>query len=93
MESNGVEAARIRQEIDSLKSNKRNIEQRISALEAQLHQLEVNSSAVCTSLLSNGDLGSSNGLSPDMIYRYSRHLLLPSFGVQGSVRFNCSEHS
>ncbi|KAK4714934.1 hypothetical protein R3W88_020841 [Solanum pinnatisectum] len=85
MDSNGVEAARIRQEIDSLKSNKRNIEQQISSLEAQLNQLEVNSSTVCPQPLSNGDLNNSNGLSPDMIYRYSRHLLLPSFGVQGQA--------
>uniref|UniRef100_M1C0J9 Molybdenum cofactor synthesis 3 n=1 Tax=Solanum tuberosum TaxID=4113 RepID=M1C0J9_SOLTU len=85
MDSNGVEAARIRQEIDSLKSNKRNIEQQISSLEAQLNQLEVNSSTVCPQPLSNGDLSNSNGLSPDMIYRYSRHLLLPSFGVQGQA--------
>ncbi|KAK4355224.1 hypothetical protein RND71_024195 [Anisodus tanguticus] len=76
MESNSIEATRIRQEIDSLKANKRNIEQQISTLEAQLHQLEgeVNSNALCI-----------NGLSPDMIYRYSRHLLLPSFGVQGQA--------
>ncbi|XP_049343873.1 adenylyltransferase and sulfurtransferase MOCS3 [Solanum verrucosum] len=85
MDSNGVEAARIRREIDSLKSNKRNIERQISALEAQLNQLEVNSSTVCPQPLSNGDLSNSNGLSPDMIYRYSRHLLLPSFGVQGQA--------
>ncbi|XP_015080560.1 adenylyltransferase and sulfurtransferase MOCS3 [Solanum pennellii] len=85
MDSNGVEAARIRQEIDHLKSEKRNIEQQISALEAQLNQLEVNSSTVCPQPLSNGDLSNSNGLSPDMIYRYSRHLLLPSFGVQGQA--------
>lgn len=76
-----IEAARIRQEIDSLKSNKRNIEQQISALEVQLHQLELNSK----SSFPNGCLGSSNGLSADMIYRYSRHLLLPSFGVQGQA--------
>ncbi|OIT26167.1 PREDICTED: adenylyltransferase and sulfurtransferase MOCS3 [Nicotiana attenuata] len=93
MDSNGAEASRIREEIESLKANKRNIEQQISALEAQLNQLEVkqveegevNSNALCTSPLSNGDLGNSNGLSPDMIYRYSRHLLLPSFGVQGQA--------
>lgn len=80
-----MEATRIRQEIDHLKSKKRNIEQQISALEAQLNQLEVNSSTVCPQPLSNGDLSNSNGLSPDMIYRYSRHLLLPSFGVQGQA--------
>ncbi|KAL3333559.1 hypothetical protein AABB24_033572 [Solanum stoloniferum] len=85
MDSNGVEAARIRQEIDSLKANKRNIEQQISSLEAQLNQLEVNSNTVCPQPLFNGDLNNSNGLSPDMIYRYSRHLLLPSFGVQGQA--------
>lgn len=85
MESNGVEATRIRQEIESLNANKRNIEQQISALEAQLNQLEVDSNAVYTSSFSNGDLGISIGLSPDMIYRYSRHLLLPSFGVQGQA--------
>ncbi|KAF3679158.1 Adenylyltransferase and sulfurtransferase MOCS3-1 [Capsicum annuum] len=83
MDSNSVEATRIRQEIDSLKSKKLNIEQQISSLEAQLHQLELNSNTA--SSLSNGNLGNSNGLSPDMIYRYSRHLLLPSFGVQGQA--------
>ncbi|CAN4103991.1 unnamed protein product [Withania somnifera] len=88
MDSSSVEATRILQEIDALKSNKSKIEQQISALEAQLHQLELNSNAISyssSSSLSNGDLGSSNSLSADMIYRYSRHLLLPSFGVQGQA--------
>lgn len=82
METNGdgADVSRILRELESLKASKREIEHRISVLEGQLHQKE--------NTVSNGSCASmstvdSNGLSPDMIYRYSRHLLLPSFGVQG----------
>ncbi|KAI8552902.1 hypothetical protein RHMOL_Rhmol06G0304400 [Rhododendron molle] len=90
MESNGAEASRIRREIDSLKSSKIEIERRISVLESQLRDIDcnkdepsTNSTSSCSPLSTNGDSGFGHGLSPDMIYRYSRHLLLPSFGVQG----------
>nr|GMC47438.1 adenylyltransferase and sulfurtransferase MOCS3 [Ipomoea batatas] len=95
MESNGIEASQIHQEIESLKADKLRIEQRISALEAQLRRLDtsdetnqsgvVGDAPICFPPISNGKLSSGHGLSPDNIYRYSRHLLLPSFGVQGQA--------
>lgn len=95
MESNGIEASQIHQEIESLKADKLRIEQRISALEAQLRGLDtsdetnqsgvVGDAPICFPPISNGKLSSGHGLSPDNIYRYSRHLLLPSFGVQGQA--------
>ncbi|XP_057485015.1 adenylyltransferase and sulfurtransferase MOCS3-like [Actinidia eriantha] len=85
MESNGGEASRIREELENLKSEKSEIERRISALEVQLRDIDetrTNSTTSCPPL-ENGDSGFGHGLSRDMIYRYSRHLLLPSIGVQG----------
>ncbi|GFZ21943.1 co-factor for nitrate, reductase and xanthine dehydrogenase 5 [Actinidia rufa] len=85
MEANGGETSRIREELENLKSEKSEIERRISALEAQLRDIDetrTNSTTSCPPL-ENGDSGFGHGLSPDMIYRYSRHLLLPSIGVQG----------
>ncbi|THF97583.1 adenylyltransferase and sulfurtransferase MOCS3-like [Camellia sinensis] len=87
MEANGGESSRILREIENLKSAKSEIERRISDLEAQLRDIDekdetkTNSTRSCPPL-SNGDSGFGHGLSPDMIYRYSRQLLLPSFGVQ-----------
>ncbi|XP_057977677.1 adenylyltransferase and sulfurtransferase MOCS3 [Malania oleifera] len=85
MDSNGDDAARILRELESLKSAKNDIEQRISLLEAQLSQSRLKDDAVsndsCPSAF--GDSFAGHGLSPQMIHRYSRHLLLPSFGVQG----------
>ncbi|CAL5405498.1 unnamed protein product [Camellia sinensis] len=87
MEANGGESSRILGEIENLKSAKSEIERRISDLEAQLRDIDekdetkTNSTRSCPPL-SNGDSGFGHGLSPDMIYRYSRQLLLPSFGVQ-----------
>lgn len=93
MKSNGIEASQIQQEIESLKADKLRIEQRISELEAQLRRLNtsdetnqtdvVRDAPICFPPISNGKLSSGHGLSPENIYRYSRHLLLPSFGVQG----------
>lgn len=77
MGSNGSEASRIVREIESLKASKREIEHQISALEAELGQIHLQDEP---NSISNG-----HGLSPDMIYRYSRHLLLPSFAVQGQA--------
>ncbi|XAR67422.1 Molybdopterin-synthase adenylyltransferase [Bertholletia excelsa] len=90
MASNGVDVSQIVRELENLKSAKREIESRISVLEAQLHDSNKNKSDEQQSIStascppnSYGDFGLNHGLSPDMIYRYSRHLLLPSFGVQG----------
>ncbi|KAL9441669.1 hypothetical protein AB3S75_020213 [Citrus x aurantiifolia] len=87
METNGgsTDVARVLGEIETLKAAKSDIDYRISALEAQLRDATV--SQPQTDTVSNGSCRPSSavdyGLSPDMIYRYSRHLLLPSFGVEG----------
>lgn len=90
MVSDGGEASRIIKEIEKLKAEKSNIEDRISALQAQLAENvakeESGSISSCSPLSING-LSFDHGLSPEMIYRYSRHLLLPSFGVQGWFLF------
>lgn len=80
------DASQIVAEIESLRHKKSVIEERISVLEAQLQDTnlrnEVSSCDSCspTSVLNSN---STTRLSPDMIYRYSRQLLLPSFGVEG----------
>lgn len=80
MESKGGEAARILSEIETLKATRSDLDNRISALEAQLRHLNFEKNNVSCPSISTGF---GHGLSPDMIYRYSRQLLLPSFGVQG----------
>ncbi|WCJ32977.1 Adenylyltransferase and sulfurtransferase MOCS3 [Euphorbia peplus] len=77
MESNGGDAARILDQLHKLRAAKSDIDNQIAALEAQLQNHP--STASTPSL----DSGFGHGLSPDMIYRYSRQLLLPNFGVQG----------
>ncbi|KAL4185005.1 hypothetical protein AMTRI_Chr10g228420 [Amborella trichopoda] len=72
-------------ELKSLKQQKIEIEKRINVIETQLHDgghfaeeegvRDPHHSASCNS--------ASASLTPQDIYRYSRHLLLPSFGVQG----------
>ncbi|KAL8226447.1 hypothetical protein R6Q57_016279 [Mikania cordata] len=87
MESNGGvdESSQLLLELQSLKDSKRDIEARISIIEAQLHRIQAKQqpnlkpSSDCSNAIS--DFG--HDLTPDMIYRYSRQLLLPSFGVQG----------
>lgn len=87
METNGgsADVARVLSEIETLKAAKSDIENRLSALEAQLRETNVTQPRNYT--VSNGSCrpisAVDSGLLPDMIYRYSRHLLLPSFGVQG----------
>ncbi|CAK7324582.1 unnamed protein product [Dovyalis caffra] len=81
MESEGGQAARILSEIDTLKGKRSDIDNRISALEAQLGDLNIEKNNGSCPSISTGGFG--HGLSPDMIYRYSRHLLLPTFGVEG----------
>lgn len=100
MESNGGgDASAILRELETLKATKSGIEQRISALEAQLRDVKLgppqndavlNDSSPPTSTILSGF---GHGLSPDMIYRYSRHLLLPSFGVQGEFAFKNLHHA
>ncbi|KAK4482979.1 hypothetical protein RD792_010153 [Penstemon davidsonii] len=92
MDSNGVSSASdIRREIASLEAAKAQIEDRISTLQAQLsncssngrakEEIEENSFTAPspTEIISDGQL------SAEMIYRYSRHLLLPSFGVEAQA--------
>ncbi|XP_028800339.1 adenylyltransferase and sulfurtransferase MOCS3 [Neltuma alba] len=83
-----TDASRILAELESLREAKSVIEQRISVLEGQLHDINLrNDVSNCDSCSPTSVLNSSsaNGLSPDMIYRYSRQLLLPSFGVEGQA--------
>ena len=94
--SNGDDVARIRREIEALKNDKACIEQKISVLEAQLKETaslapqQQQNNDVCNGScppISTIDANLAHGLSSDSIYRYSRHLLLPSFGVQGKNFF------
>ncbi|OMO83553.1 UBA/THIF-type NAD/FAD binding protein [Corchorus capsularis] len=92
MESNGGDdVARIRRDIEALKDTKARIEDRISVLEAKLQEtvslaprLQQNDGVYHVSCppIPAADANLANGLSSDSVYRYSRHLLLPSFGVQ-----------
>ncbi|XP_015973067.1 adenylyltransferase and sulfurtransferase MOCS3 [Arachis duranensis] len=79
-ETQEAEASRIRRQINELKQERDTIDAKISELQSQLNHLHLKNGVV-----SNGGSSShsSNALEPHMIYRYSRHLLLPSFGVQG----------
>ncbi|KAL2944767.1 Adenylyltransferase and sulfurtransferase MOCS3 [Bienertia sinuspersici] len=87
MASHSEEPSTILEEIKALKAQKIDIDARISALESQLRdtsiakQLPCNGS--CPSISTVDSNLSNNRLPSDAIYRYSRHLLLPSFGVQG----------
>ncbi|XVE50725.1 hypothetical protein DITRI_Ditri01bG0186500 [Diplodiscus trichospermus] len=92
MELNGDDVARIRREIEALQNEKASIEQKISVLEAQLQEKTASlapqqqkNDGVCNGScppISDVNASLAHGLSADSIYRYSRHLLLPSFGVQ-----------
>ncbi|EXB63276.1 Adenylyltransferase and sulfurtransferase MOCS3 [Morus notabilis] len=90
MESNSRDASAILREIEALKATRNEIDSKISALEAQLREIKLQNGND-NGVLNNGscppisglDSGFGHGLTPQMIYRYSRHLLLPSFGVQG----------
>ncbi|KAK7320359.1 hypothetical protein VNO77_29767 [Canavalia gladiata] len=78
-----MSASEILRELDSLKESKTKIEHKICELEAQLREINLRNDVV-----SNGSSISpypTNGLTPDMIHRYSRHLVLPSVGVQGQA--------
>lgn len=86
MESQREEPNRkILDEIDALKAQKSDIEARISSLESQLRDssLAKQCNGAFPSISTVASNHSRHGLPSDAIYRYSRHLLLPSFGVQG----------
>ncbi|KAJ8432154.1 hypothetical protein Cgig2_006856 [Carnegiea gigantea] len=90
MESNGGEASEIIDEIEALKAQKSQLEDRISALESQFRETSIaeqlppdTCNGTCPSISAVDAAVSRHGLPSDAIYRYSRHLLLPSFGVQG----------
>ncbi|GJV19609.1 adenylyltransferase and sulfurtransferase [Tanacetum coccineum] len=68
MESNG-DYDELVQELKALNDSKRDIEARISLIQAKLRNQK-------------GSFSNEHELSADSIYRYSRQLLLPSFGVQ-----------
>ncbi|KAK9151586.1 hypothetical protein Syun_009895 [Stephania yunnanensis] len=86
MECNGGggDPTQILQQIETLKAQKTEIENRISVLEAQLRQIpsKEEPSPSSPKIINGGD----HGLSYDAIYRYSRQLLLPSFGVQAQSK-------
>lgn len=85
------EASRILLQLETLKSTKTEIERQISALEAQLQEINLQHpnatvpNGSCPPVIPSVDSGYGHDLSPQMIYRYSRHLLLPAFGVQGII--------
>ncbi|VVA25592.1 PREDICTED: adenylyltransferase [Prunus dulcis] len=86
------EASRILLQLETLKSTKTEIERQISALEAQLQEINLQHpnatvpNGSCPPVIPSVDSGYGHDLSPQMIYRYSRHLLLPAFGVQGQSK-------
>ncbi|KFK27115.1 hypothetical protein AALP_AA8G336600 [Arabis alpina] len=89
MESNGGDSSEIVRELEALKLSKAELEHRISTLEAKLQ--ETTAAVERCDAVSNGyssssapviEYGLEHGLSPDQIYRYSRQLLLPSFGIE-----------
>ncbi|XP_023553239.1 adenylyltransferase and sulfurtransferase MOCS3 [Cucurbita pepo subsp. pepo] len=90
MASTTTESSRILHEIETLKSARSDLDRRISSLESQLRDLNHHQnngvSHAPSASLSTLDSTFPHGLSPDMIYRYSRHLLLPTFGVQAQSR-------
>ncbi|CAH8389174.1 unnamed protein product [Eruca vesicaria subsp. sativa] len=89
MESNGGDSSEIVRELKELKLQKAELEHRISSLEAKLHEtvarercIAVSNGCSLPTAPATSEHGLDHGLSPDQIYRYSRQLLLPSFGVE-----------
>lgn len=79
-------AAEIRKELASLEAAKAAIEKRISVLEAQLKETSLEGeSETDSSVPAHREMPITSQLPSDMIYRYSRHLLLPSFGVEAQA--------
>lgn len=88
MESQKSKPSKILDEIEALKAQKKEIEARISSLENQLRETAIADqtpcNGICPSISTVTSKLSKHGLPSDAIYRYSRHLLFPCFGVQGS---------
>ncbi|KAH6814418.1 co-factor for nitrate [Perilla frutescens var. frutescens] len=91
MNSNGKgeTVAEIRREIAALQKAKSEIDDRISALQARLSTCAsedgANGTNCCSQRLTPPEPPSSGQLSADAIYRYSRQLILPSFGVEAQA--------
>ncbi|XP_042013889.1 adenylyltransferase and sulfurtransferase MOCS3-like [Salvia splendens] len=87
MNSNGVDqtAEDIRREIAALQEAKADIDDRISALQAQLSTCVSKDGTNGTNCCASLEPPPGGQLSADMIYRYSRQLILPSFGVEAQA--------
>lgn len=87
MGSNGVDdtSSDIRREIESLQKAKLEIEDRISALQARLNSHTAENGSNDTNSSEPVEMPFDGQLSADMIYRYSRQLLLPLFGVEAQA--------
>ncbi|KAL7124566.1 hypothetical protein ABFS83_14G056900 [Erythranthe nasuta] len=85
MDSGGerLTASEIHTELASLQTAKAAINDRISTLESLLKNITTeDESETGSSAPAAAEAPPTGQLSADMIYRYSRHLLLPSFGVE-----------
>ncbi|KAM1041745.1 hypothetical protein TB2_030437 [Malus domestica] len=88
----GGKASAILRQLEDLKASKSEIERQISALEAQLREITLQkpnhsvSNSSCLPHIPSVDSGYGYDLSPQLIHRYSRHFLLPSFVVQGQSK-------
>ena len=96
----------IERELKKLRAERDELDGRIRLLESQLGAVPAGvsgaaagkgvedgacgGSVACQSCVGNG-LAPDGGLPADMIYRYSRHLLLPDFGVEGQL-FRFDQH-
>jgi adenylyltransferase/sulfurtransferase len=90
----------IERELKKLRAEREDLDGRIRLLESQLEATPAGvsgaaagigvedgacgGSVACQSRVSNG-FKLDGGLPADMVYRYSRHLLLPDFGVEGQL--------
>ena len=95
----------IEKELNKLRAEREELDGRIRLLESQLEvgpegvdgaaagegvvDGSCDGGVACRRRSANG-FAPDGGLPADMIYRYSRHLLLPDFGVEGQLfRFQC----
>ncbi|XP_021305053.1 adenylyltransferase and sulfurtransferase MOCS3-2 isoform X2 [Sorghum bicolor] len=95
----------IERELKKLRAEREDLDGRIRLLESQLEATPAGvsgaaagigvedgacgGSVACQSRVSNG-FKLDGGLPADMVYRYSRHLLLPDFGVEGQRKLSQS---
>ncbi|XP_068648217.1 adenylyltransferase and sulfurtransferase MOCS3 [Aristolochia californica] len=82
MESNGSVRTSIIRELETLRAAKADIERKILVLESNLKKIALEENDPYSKSFRENPT-SKHGLSPEQIYRYSRHLLLPAFGVGG----------